>query len=239
MKYLDLTFTDPYANVACDEALLNVCESGFDHSILRFWESDQYFVVLGISNKINQEADLAACTRDKIPVLRRCSGGGTVLQGPGCFNYSLILKIEDYPQIKNIQDTHKFVLEQHRQAFQPYVQGEIRHLGICDLAINRLKFSGNAQRRKKRFVLYHGTLLLDFDLHLIRKYLRMPEDQPEYRNKRSHQDFLINLSIPADIVKQILLETWGSTEVFREIPHSLIDELIETKYATNNWTYKF
>ena len=62
MKYLDLTFSDPASNLACDEALLELCENGEENGILRVWEPDNYFVVLGYSNKVAREVNVAAYT---------------------------------------------------------------------------------------------------------------------------------------------------------------------------------
>src|ERR1039458_3609667 len=93
MRHLDLTIPSPAENLACDEALLDWCESGTGAECLRFWESPEPFVVVGYANKVETEVNVAACEARKIPILRRCSGGGTVAQGPGCLNYALILPI--------------------------------------------------------------------------------------------------------------------------------------------------
>src|ERR1041384_1929474 len=93
MKLLDLTLPTPEENLACDEALLDLCETDGDDGILRFWEARQHFIVLGYSNKAGTEANLPRARQYSVPVLRRCTGGGAVLQGPGCLNYSLILRI--------------------------------------------------------------------------------------------------------------------------------------------------
>ena len=95
MTFLDLTLPAPAENLACDEALLDWFEEQGGDGVLRFWEPDNYFVVVGYGNHVAIEANVPACEADGVPVLRRCSGGGTVLQGPGCLNYSLILKIEE------------------------------------------------------------------------------------------------------------------------------------------------
>ena len=94
MTLLDVSFPLPVHNLACDEVLLNMLEEEAVGEILRFWTSTQYFVVLGSSNNVRDEVDLDACRADGIPILRRHSGGGTVLQGPGCLNFSLILAID-------------------------------------------------------------------------------------------------------------------------------------------------
>src|SRR4051794_12657586 len=95
MKYIDLTLSTPPEDLACDEALLDLCEEGSEGELLRFWEPQQPFVVLGYANQAAVEADLDACKAHEVGVFRRCSGGGTVLQGAGCLNYSVILQIAE------------------------------------------------------------------------------------------------------------------------------------------------
>ena len=83
MKILDLTLPTPAENLACDEALLDESEEGRHEEFLRFWEPADYFVVVGSSNKIAQEVNVEACRADNVPILRRHSGGGAVLQEIG------------------------------------------------------------------------------------------------------------------------------------------------------------
>src|SRR3990167_8336785 len=178
MRYLNLSFSAPPWNLACDEALLDLCEDGYDTEILRLWESPVYFIALGYSNKKSSEVDVSSCQDRKIPILRRSSGGGTVLQGPGCLNFSLILKINGGRPITTLSDTNAYILDQTRKALDPLTGGGVSLEGTSDLAIHGKKFSGNAQRRKKNYVLFHGTVLIDFDLQLIEQVLKMPSRQP-------------------------------------------------------------
>src|SRR5881296_1169350 len=95
MNFCELTLPCPYENLACDEVLLELAEREDTGELLRFWEAVHYFVVVGYSNKVRAEVNLPFCELNTIPVLRRCTGGGTVLQGPGSFNYSLVLRIDE------------------------------------------------------------------------------------------------------------------------------------------------
>src|SRR5260221_7020928 len=115
MKLLDLTLPTPAENLACDEALLDACEEGATDGVLRFWESGEYFVVVGYSNKVCTEVNLPECERRGVPVLRRCSGGGTVVQGRGCLNYALVLKIPESGPLTSLTETNRFIMERHRQ----------------------------------------------------------------------------------------------------------------------------
>lgn len=237
MKYIDFSFPTPAENLACDEALLDYCEAGSLDEALWFWEAREPFVVIGYANHAAQEADLEACKARDIPVLRRCSGGGTVLQGPGCLNYSLLLKITETGPLSGISGTNRFIMERHQAALQTLVEGAVRVQGHTDLTLENLKFSGNAQRRRKHFLLFHGTFLLNFDIPLVEKYLRMPGRQPAYRQNRTHEKFLNNLNLTSDKVKTALRTIWNAGIPLPALP-PLPSELLQ-KYSSKEWNFKF
>src|SRR5205823_8710277 len=106
----------PAENLALDEGLLDACEEDGADETLRFWEPTEYFVVVGYANAASKEVNLPYCDENQIPVLRRFTGGGTVLQGPGCLNYSLILRIGDHGPLQTISETNQFVLKRHQVA---------------------------------------------------------------------------------------------------------------------------
>ena len=98
MHYLDLTLPSMAENLALDEALLELADAGSDEvEILRVWRADAACVVLGRSSRASDEVDLAAADALAAPVYRRVSGGASVLVGPGCMFYSLILSLRRRP----------------------------------------------------------------------------------------------------------------------------------------------
>jgi lipoate-protein ligase A len=238
MKYLDATFATPEENLACDEALLDLCEDGYNDEVLRVWEPAEYFVVLGYSNKVSTEVFEPVCRSKKIPILRRCSGGGTVLQGPGCLNFSLILKIPSSGPLSTLTGTNSFIMHRHKSALQSIVGKEIEVQGHTDLAIGDLKFSGNAQRRKNRCLLFHGTFLLHLDISMAEEVLRLPSKQPAYREGRSHKRFMTNLAIDAEVLKNALRSEWRATKPLARMPIERIRELVEGRYSRREWSHR-
>ena len=91
MQLRDISFPTPQENITFDDVLLNLAEKHEAGEYLRFWESPSVFVVLGRIGRAEIDVNATNTKTDGIPVLRRSSGGGTVVQGPGCLNYSLIL----------------------------------------------------------------------------------------------------------------------------------------------------
>jgi lipoate-protein ligase A len=239
VKYLDRTWPSPAENLACDEALLDWCEEEGGTEVLRLWEAREHFVVLGYANHATRAVDLDACRTRAIPVLRRCSGGGTVLQGPGCLNYSLILKIEGKKPLQSISETNCYIMKRNAEAVAAVLGKSVAIEGFTDLAVNNLKFSGNAQRRKRGFLLFHGTFLLDYDSALMEELLLLPSRQPDYRQNRSHAGFLTRLNLPMHSIKAALKKSWAATDPLQEIPNSIIARLVQVKYSQKEWNLKW
>jgi lipoate-protein ligase A len=239
MKLLDQSFETPRENLACDEALLDWSEEESHEAILRFWESPRHFVALGYTDAASREADLETCRVLNIPVLRRCSGGGTVLQGPGCLNYALVMPIVQTGPTSNLSETNGFIMQRQRDVLSELLGTPVTSEGFTDLAIGGLKFSGNAQRRRRRTLLFHGTFLLDFDLSLIERVLNMPSKQPQYRNTRSHRDFVTNIGATRESIKRALQKTWQAHRVLEALPQERMRALANGKYADDAWNFKF
>lgn len=243
MKYLHQYIDDPWELIAHDEALLDWAESqNPGHGVLATWESEKYFVVPGFSNRIQTEIFVDRCHQDDVPVIRRISGGGTVVQGPGCLNYSIILPIDSEKQLSTVTSTNEFMMKKLALALRDAFGQEIKINGITDLVFQNKKFSGNAQRRKRNTILFHGTLLHSFRLELISRYLKFPAITPEYRENKSHNEFVHNFPASPEKLIHILKETWQaheslSSDIWKNC-HKKAKELARQKYRMEEWNYR-
>ncbi len=241
MKFLDLTQSTAAANLAVDEALLELCEAeaeagrGGGAGVLRFYEPAQPGVVVGYGNRIDREVDVDACAAAGIPVVRRASGGGTVVLGPGCLASALVLPILAAPELAAVTTTNRWIMERHRDALASLISRPVEVKGHTDLVAADLKFSGNAQRRRRHMLLFHGTFLLGFDLALVERLLPMPSWQPTYRAGRPHTAFLTNLGLPAAAVKASLRSAWGADEPWTADLTGVVDRLMTERYGRPEW----
>jgi lipoate-protein ligase A len=238
MKILDLTFGTPAEDLACDEALFASLR-GTDEGLLRFWEPAQLFVVLGYSRKWQSDINLDYCLKERIPILRRISGGGTVLQGPGCLNFSLLLKTDGAHPLSTIAKANEYILKRHQRAIEAATGRKILIRGTSDLTIGEMKFSGNSQRREKDRILFQGSFLVAADFQTIEKTLKVPDRQPSYRRGRPHSEFLINLEVDARRIKQAIADEWKATSPLKKVPAEKILALARTKYSSDEWNLKF
>jgi lipoate-protein ligase A len=176
------------ANLALDDAAARSAWAA-QLRLLRFWWGGPPAVVIGSSERPEQVVYSEACARLGIEVIKRSTGGGSVLQTAGVLNYSLITpapasldpKIGFRPGL----DLICAILAAFGVVGRPE--------GTSDVAVGDRKISGNAQARRWKAVLVHGTLLVDFDHDLADAVLKHPPREPAYRRARSHRDFLVTL----------------------------------------------
>ena len=200
VSLIDVQFVDPADQLRFDEELL-VEGSG----VIRFWESSAECVVLGKSGRYERDVNLDACREASVPVLRRCSGGGAVLLGPGCLNYAIVLPLAWNSAWRDVPYSLHWVMNRMRRALDI---GDLRVAGDCDLALKSRKVSGNAQRRTQSAILHHGTILYNFEAMRAEQFLRPPHRQPAWRGGRSHRDFLGNLPISVPEIRTRLVDAW-------------------------------
>jgi lipoate---protein ligase len=227
MYHLKLALETPAENVALDEELLNAAEVGqICGEVLRLWESPQACVVLGRSSP-ESEVHADACRRDGVPVLRRASGGATVVIGPGCLMYALVLDRQRHAELRGVDAAHRFVLDRMTAALAE-LAAVVACAGTSDLVLPAAagepprKFSGNSLRVKRTHLLYHGTILYDFPLERVGRWLAGPVREPAYRAGRDHGTFLANLPATRAAIERALLDAWDADA---PLPRSAVADL--------------
>lgn len=238
MIRVDLTLDDPVANIAFDEAMLEQAESdSVAVEVLRLWESPSPIVVLGRSSPYQREVNLDYCRQQRIPVIRRSSGGQTVVAGPGCLMYALLLDYRQRPELRMLDVAHQFVMGQMRKALNRIgVATSIN--GTSDLTIDGRKVSGNSLRCKRNWMVYHGTMICQMDLDLIASCLNRPIREPEYRQHRGHRDFLCQLPTDTESLRNAIANQWKAMAGDYKFPRALLAELMERRYLTQEWNQK-
>ena len=142
-------------------------------------------IVMGISGKPERLLNIEKVKSDQIPVIKRFSGGGTVYIDPKTVFVTLICNAEG-----RAKPQPKPILEWSEELYKPLFKGfEARE---NDYVFGEKKFGGNAQYIQKGRWLHHTSFLWDYEPSAM-DYLLLPEKRPEYRESRSHVDFLCTL----------------------------------------------
>ena len=239
VEAVDIPFSrNPAELLAWDDAFLEETdETG--RSFLWFWESPVPFVVVGYGQWIEETVELDRCREAGIPVLRRRSGGGTVVQGPGCLTYGISLPIASNVALSGVGSTNRWIIENQAQALRKLTGLPVGIDGHTDLTLTtpkgKRKFSGNAQRRTRTAVLFHGTFLYGADLERIGMFLKLPEDRPAYRGSRSHVDFLTLLPHQPVEIRRAIIEAWTATPSSGPLPTARHKEGMKARYDQESW----
>lgn len=239
-RWLDVVLPSVAENLALDEALLAEAHDGmFAGVVVRTWMAHEPAVVLGSSSQVSQEIDLAACEAEGVAIVRRPSGGLTVVVGPGCLMWTVVMT---WPgPTPAIDHVHAAVLDPLAASLRGAGRAVVRR-GSSDLAIDASgelrKVSGNALRVRRQAILYHGTLLDDFDLGLVSRVLRHPPREPEYRAGRDHRLFLANLGLGRGPLEAAVRDAFAAAEQRRDWPKDRVVELVRDRYRDIAWTHR-
>ncbi len=184
--------------IAADLAMLGGVEKG-GTPCFRTWVCASHAAVVGIGQSPAREVDLDHCQAHGIQVVRRQSGGGAVVIGPGTLQYAFALPYSLDPALRAIVPAKDFcnrlIVAAIAEAGGP---AAVARDESGDLRLANRKVGGVALRRRRLGMLLHGTLLLEADIAVIARVLRHPSREPAYRRGRGHADFLANLG-PLDV----------------------------------------
>lgn len=198
LRLLQLREYPIYEQLQIEEALLRASHENW---CLINWGSPPA-IVMGISGKLEELIDEKKLQQCPIPVIRRFSGGGTVVVDHQTLFVTFICNAEKTvsccPQ-KVLHWTADFYKSVFPTGFQ---------LQENDYAMGDRKFGGNAQYFRKERWLHHSSLLWDYQpFHM--EYLLHPMKTPKYREGRNHLDFLCKLQDHLD--KQEFEEAFTAT----------------------------
>lgn len=173
-------------------------------------------IVMGISGKpdllINKEKLLS----NPLPVIRRFSGGGTVVIDQNTLFVTFIFA----------KSSHRFpgypepIMRWTEEIYKDVFQNNLFALRENDYVIGSRKCGGNAQYIKKERWLHHTSFLWHFE-HTMMDYLLHPPKTPSYREGRKHSDFLCTLSDhfeSKDAFFALIKEALGPRFNIREVP---------------------
>ena len=144
-------------------------------------------IVMGISGKLNELVDIDRAKAENLLVIKRFSGGGTVVVDNHTLFVTFIFQKELFP----FPAYPEKIMKWSETIYQP-VFPENFVLKENDYAFKQSKFGGNAQYIRKERWLHHTSFLWDYEESKMNCLLH-PRKTPVYRLGRSHKDFLCKL----------------------------------------------
>ena len=164
-----------FENMAIDWAVLKANSIGSVPPTVRFYTWNPSAISIGYFQSLKEEVDLDMCKKLGVDYVRRITGGGAVYHEHE-LTYSIVIP-ESHPVIpRNILKSYDRICGALIKGLR-YLGINARYAPINDILVGGKKISGNAQTRKSKVVLQHGTVLLDVDVDKMFSLLRVPSEK--------------------------------------------------------------
>lgn len=229
-------------HLALDEVLLDAVAGGRRPPLLRFWGWTQPSLVLGSNQAVANELDLAAVERRGFAIVRRLSGGGTMLAEPGrTITWSLVTplaSVEGMTFVESFAHLDRWAVDTLRSlgvdaAYRP----------INDIVSPRGKIAGAAQARRRGAVLHHVTMAFSMDPALLTELIRIGRPAVSERGVRSAEKTVSPLdtllALPrAEVVAALAASAGASPGRLDPGELDAAGALAAEKYASRAWTFR-
>ncbi len=192
LSWFAVDSTDPFANLAMEEALCKTVEDG--EVILYLWQNKNT-IVIGRNQNPWKECRVETFESDGGRIARRLSGGGAVFHDLGNLNFTFIARDPLYDVARNCSvicaATRSFGLDAQMS-------------GRNDITVDGAKFSGNAFLNQGGTHCHHGTLMVDVDSSRLSTYLNPDPRKLASKGVDSVKSRVVNLH---DLDARITTET--------------------------------
>lgn len=205
VRIVDTDLERPQLTAAIDEALLESRLGGHSGDTIHLYRRRPPSVSIGYFQSARQVADLEACHRDGVPLVRRISGGGAIFTDEHQLVYALTWKPP--APIKAEEGLAMACGAVVRALHRLGVEGA-RMSGVNDVLVGEGKVSGSAQVVRRGVHLVHGTVLVDADMVALERYL-LPQEPGGRRAPATRVTTLAAIlgdPPPMDVVKAVVVE---------------------------------
>ena len=254
-RSLPLEIRNGFWNMALDEAILNMAINRKSLNTLRFYKWDPSTASIRRNQSLNNEINVNFAEDKGFNIVRRITGGGAVFHDKiREITYSIICPIKFLENLgaKKVIDQFEIItkgITLGLTLFGLKPENDIIHCPA--LLLDGKKFSGNAQIRKKGFLLQHGTILLDLDPELMYSVLKAPENVGKSRMVRSVRakcigirNYLKNLdelelinSLKRGFEKSLGINLEEGS--FNDSEMKIAEKLVHNRYSNEKWLTKY
>ena len=237
----------PAMHVALDEVIAKEVAAGVRAPTLRFWDWDSPLVVIGSFQSVRNEVDPDGAAQHGIDVVRRVSGGGAMFMEPGnTITYSLVVPTSLVEGL-SFERSYSFL--------DDWVIGALADVGVAahfvplnDIVSDRGKIGGAAQKRfAAGAVLHHVTMAYDIDAAKMLEVLRIGREKLSDKGTASANKRVDPMRSQTGLARDAILESFATSFARRyrtEDADYTVEELaeaqhlVDTKFATPEWTYR-
>jgi lipoate-protein ligase A len=178
-RLLDTGILSGAENMALDDVILEGRAEHQTPNTLRFLQFSPSTVLVGYHQSVEQEVRVPYCVQNNVEINRRITGGGTILFTPTCLGWEIFAD----KTAQGVSELRKDLGKLAELVCNGAVLG-LKKLGVDaeyrpknDIEVNGRKISGTGGTERVNSFMYQGTLLIDFDVDLMLRSLRIPVEK--------------------------------------------------------------
>ncbi len=161
------------------------------------WQPDDVYLVLGRSNDAIKSLYTERVEEDGITVLKRPSGGETVILTPATLVIACTSKLQTFNRPR---DFFKWCNDIIIGVLNDYGTEGLHQKGISDISVGDKKILGSAMFKAPDRYFYHAVLNVSELPGTIAWYIRHPGREPDYRKGRTHAEFVTSMAIEGIVI---------------------------------------
>lgn len=232
-------------NLALDEVLTARVGRGERKPTIRFWQWAGPAVVLGRFQSVQNEIDADVATRHGIQIVRRITGGGTILAQPDDVIMYSIYVPDSFTRGLSFADSYKELDHWVIDAL-----GELGvnawYEGLNDITSEGGKLGGAAQARRNNAVLHHAAVAYQMDNALMGQILRVGKEKLSDKGIRSADRRVGPLRQQVDLTREELNRHFieffrrqfgGTDDTVDPVEAEEMQRLAREKFDTREWVY--
>lgn len=167
---------NPYLNLAIEDYIynrMNIPKEAEKNCNRLLFYINTPCVVIGKNQNPWKEVNLSLLNNLHLPLVRRKSGGGTVVHDTGNVNYSFMTTRDKFDRFTFANLVTRAV----NSLVSPSKQVEVNSRGDVVTKADLKKVSGSAYKISKGKSYHHGTMLLNLKLDILRQLLKRDESK--------------------------------------------------------------
>lgn len=235
-------------NMALNKVLVESRSNNIAPNTLRFLDFKPNAALVGYHQAINLEIDEKYCRQHGIDINRRMTGGGAIYMDEGQLGWE-IFALKSTPGIPGKTE------DLYRKMCDSAILG-LKQLGISanfrpqnDIEVDGRKISGSGGTEIGEAFLFHGSLLVDFDVDTMIKCLKLPIQKLQDKQLISFKERVVSIRevlgyVPTlDVIKNAFVKGFEETLGINFQPGSLNpeEEALLGKYLpmfeSDDWIY--
>jgi lipoate-protein ligase A len=188
IRVLDTKALSAAENMALDEAILEAREDNLIPDTIRFLSFEPHCALVGFFQNVDNEIRESFCTQEGIEINRRITGGGALYWGVKDIGWEIFASAKRFAaKISRFEDYYRLFCGAASRGINMFgLKSNFRPRN--DIEIEGKKISGSGGTSIRDCFMFQGTLLVDINLEIMLRALRIPIEKLKYNEINSLKD---------------------------------------------------